>query len=31
VSNAADLGMGAKAEDDPSYGYDWFQGRLYDA
>jgi len=31
VSNAAGLGIGAKAEDDPSSGYDWFKGRLYDA
>jgi hypothetical protein len=31
VSNAADLGIGAKAEDDPRSGYDWFEGRIFDA
>lgn len=31
VSNTAALGIGAKAEDDPSSGYDWFRGKLFDA
>jgi hypothetical protein len=31
VSNASNLAMGAKAESDPTTGFDWFEGVIYDA
>jgi hypothetical protein len=31
VSNAADLALGAKAESTATTGFDWFQGKIFDA
>ena len=31
ISNTSNLGLGAKSEDDPKSGYDWFNGVLSDA
>ena len=31
VSNDAALGLGAKAESTANTGFDWFEGKIYDA